>query len=57
MPLVNAPAAADQEGGNAYTANEALNQMAFDTQGNLYVSLAFSNQINAWSHILIFFFE
>jgi sugar lactone lactonase YvrE len=46
LPLVNAPTAADLEVVHAYTANEAPDQMAFDTQGNLYVSLALSNQIS-----------
>lgn len=46
LPLVNAPTAADLEVFHAYTANEAPDQMAFDTQGNLYVSLALSNQIS-----------
>ena len=49
LPLVNAPAAADLEVVHAYTANEAPDQLAFDTHGNLYVSLALSNQISVLS--------
>lgn len=46
LPLVNAPTAADLEVVHAYTANEAPDQLAFDTCGKLYVSLALSNQIS-----------
>jgi len=49
LPLVNAPTAADLEVVHAYTAGEAPDQLAFDTHGNLYVSLAFSNQISVLS--------
>ncbi|MGH9755214.1 MAG: SMP-30/gluconolactonase/LRE family protein [Blastocatellia bacterium] len=46
LPLVNAPIAADLEVVHAYTAGETPDQVAFDTQGNLYVTLALSNQIS-----------
>jgi sugar lactone lactonase YvrE len=46
LPLVNAPTAADLEVFHAYTASEVPDQLAFDSHGNLYVSLALSNQIS-----------
>jgi sugar lactone lactonase YvrE len=46
LPLVAAPTAADLEVFYAYTASEVPDQLAFDNQGNLYVSLALSNQIS-----------
>jgi sugar lactone lactonase YvrE len=46
LPLVAAPSAADLEVFHEYTASEVPDQLAFDNHGNLYVSLALSNQIS-----------
>lgn len=46
LPLVDAPTATDLEVFHAYTASELPDQLAFGAQGNLYVSLALSNQIS-----------
>ncbi len=46
LPLVAAPTAADLQVFHQYTASEIPDQLAFDNNGNLYVSLALSNQIS-----------
>jgi len=46
LPLVDAPTAADLEVFHEYTFSELPDQLAFGNQGNLYVSLALSNQIS-----------
>jgi len=46
LPLVDSPTAADLEVFHAYTFSELPDQLAFGAQGNLYVSLALSNQIS-----------
>jgi len=46
LPLVNQPKAADLKVVHEYTAGELPDQLAFGATGNLYVTLAFSNQIS-----------
>jgi len=46
LPLVDAPSAADLEVFHTYTSGELPDQLAFGADGNLYVSLALSNQIS-----------
>lgn len=46
LPLVAAPTPAQLETFHTYTAGEIPDQLAFDAQGNLYVSLALTNQIS-----------
>lgn len=46
LPLVDTPTAADLEVFHAYTAGEIPDQLAFGAQGELYVSLALTNQIS-----------
>jgi sugar lactone lactonase YvrE len=46
LPLVAQPSAADLEVFHAYAAGELPDQLAFGARGNLYVSLALSNQIS-----------
>src|SRR5581483_5208673 len=46
LPLVSAPVAAQLEVFHEYTFSEVPDQLAFDSNGKLYVSLALSNQIS-----------
>jgi sugar lactone lactonase YvrE len=46
LPLVNSPSAGDLEVFHQYTAGEGPDQLAFASDGTLYVSLAFTNQIS-----------
>ena len=46
LPLVDAPAAADLQIFHSYTAGELPDQVAFASDGKLYVTLALSNQIS-----------
>ena len=46
LPLVDAPTAADLEVFHSYTAGELPDQLAFGADGELYVTLALSNQIS-----------
>ena len=46
LPLVEAPAASDLEVFHAYTGGELPDQLAFGADGELYVTLALSNQIS-----------
>lgn len=46
LPLVAAPTAADLETFHEYTAAELPDQLAFGADGDLYVSLAFTNQLS-----------
>lgn len=46
LPLVNAPAAADLEVFHQYFAAEGPDQLAFGATGDLYVSLAITNQVS-----------
>jgi sugar lactone lactonase YvrE len=46
LPLVNSPLPEDLEAVHEYEAGEAPDQLAFGNHGELYVSLAFSNEIS-----------
>ena len=46
LPLVDQPTEADLTVFHTYSAGELPDQLAFDSNGNLYVSLALSNQIS-----------
>jgi len=46
LPLVDAPTASDLEVFHTYTSSELPDQLAFGADGELYVSLALSNQIS-----------
>jgi sugar lactone lactonase YvrE len=46
LPLVDAPTASDLEVFHAYTGGELPDQLAFGEDGELYVTLALSNQIS-----------
>lgn len=46
LPLVNNPAPGDLEVFSTYTAGEIPDQLAFGARGDLYVSLALTNQIS-----------
>ncbi|MBK9230205.1 MAG: hypothetical protein IPO15_04815 [Anaerolineae bacterium] len=46
LPLVDQPTEADRAVIHTYIAGEMPDQLAFDSVGNLYVSLALSNQIS-----------
>lgn len=46
LPLVAAPTAAQLQVFHEYTASEVPDQLAFDNNGKLYVSLALSNQLS-----------
>jgi len=46
LPLVDAPTPADVQVFHSYTFSELPDQLAFGADGNLYVSLALSNQIS-----------
>jgi sugar lactone lactonase YvrE len=46
LPLVDSPSAGDLETFHQYVAAEGPDQLAFDSNGILYVTLAFSNQIS-----------
>jgi sugar lactone lactonase YvrE len=46
LPLVNVPSAASLQVFYTYINGEVPDQLAFDNQGNLYVSLALTNQIS-----------
>lgn len=49
LPLVNSPSAGDLETFHQYSAAEGPDQLAFGSDGKVYVTLAFTNQISILS--------
>jgi sugar lactone lactonase YvrE len=49
LPLVNSPSAGSLETFHVYSAAEGPDQIAFDSDGKLYVTLAFTNQVSILS--------